>query len=74
MHLFNSIALKSTVLHLISSVLNCTDFYCIELYSTVILLLYFPYDRDVLQELEVSSPPGEIIGYVRQKWTFIKPK
>jgi len=27
-----------------------------------------------LQELEVSAPPGEVIGYVRQKWTCIKPK
>jgi len=27
-----------------------------------------------LQELEVSSPPGTVIGYVSQKWTCIKPK
>jgi len=27
-----------------------------------------------LQTLEVSSPPGTVIGYVDQKWTCIKPK
>lgn len=27
-----------------------------------------------LQEIEVSSPPGTVIGYVKQKWTCIKPK
>ena len=27
-----------------------------------------------LQELEVSAPPGNVIGFVRQKWTCIKPK
>ena len=27
-----------------------------------------------LQELEVSSPPGEVIGYVKQVWTCMKPK
>ena len=27
-----------------------------------------------LQELEVSSPPGTVIGYVSQKWSIIKPK
>jgi len=27
-----------------------------------------------LQSLEVSSPPGTVIGYVDQKWTCIKPK
>jgi len=27
-----------------------------------------------LQELEVSSPPGTVIGYVKQNWTCLKPK
>ena len=27
-----------------------------------------------LQELEVSAPPGEVIGYVRQTWSCMKPK
>jgi uncharacterized protein YxjI len=27
-----------------------------------------------LQKLEVSAPPGETIGFVKQKWTCIKPK
>lgn len=27
-----------------------------------------------LQKLEVSSPPGTTIGFVKQKWTCIKPK
>merc|ERR1719342_1300949 len=27
-----------------------------------------------LQSLEVSSPPGTVIGYVNQLWTCIKPK
>lgn len=27
-----------------------------------------------LQSLEVSSPPGQTIGFVKQKWTCIKPK
>jgi uncharacterized protein YxjI len=26
-----------------------------------------------LQELEVSSPPGTVIGYVKQNWSLIKP-
>ena len=27
-----------------------------------------------LQELEVSAPPGNVIGTVRQRWSCIKPK
>jgi len=27
-----------------------------------------------LQEIEVSSPPGTVIGYVKQEWSLCKPK
>jgi len=27
-----------------------------------------------LQELEVTSPPGTVIGYIIQKWSILKPK
>lgn len=27
-----------------------------------------------LQELEVSAPPGDVIGYVKQTWSCMKPK
>jgi len=27
-----------------------------------------------LQKIEVSAPPGNVIGYVKQKWSCIKPK
>ena len=27
-----------------------------------------------LQELEVSAPPGDVIGYVKQTWSCMKPQ
>ena len=27
-----------------------------------------------LQELEVSAPPGDVIGYVKQTWSCFKPE
>ena len=45
-----------------------------------VLQLSRPYRCDscffpcCLQELEVSAPPGNVIGFVRQTWTCIKPR
>ena len=77
---FNYIALYSIELHFnfFSIALHCIVLYCILLHCIVLyfisIVIFSIRYRYLLQELEVSSPPGEIIGYVRQKWTFIKPK